>query len=123
MTKSLFCMAALMGCTNAASTGITADNLSCPTDSTRTYASFGSDLISTHCLSCHASKEHPSLATQAQVRASSAQILQEAVYTTAMPQDGDLTIEDRRAQSARPRSPAARTAHRRAARAAGAARG
>jgi uncharacterized membrane protein len=48
-----------------------------------------------HCLSCHATKQHPTLSTQAQIQANSARILQSAVYTTAMPKDADIGRSER----------------------------
>lgn len=96
MTKLLLLASvALAACTSASSTGITASSLTCPTDSTLTYASFGSAFIETNCLSCHATKERPTLATQAEVKANSARILEQAVYTNAMPQDADMALTDR----------------------------
>ena len=94
MTRLVLCFAALTACTSASSTGLTADNLTC--DSTLTYANFGSDFVSTNCLSCHASKERPALSTQAEVQASSARILQVAVYTTVMPENADLSVDERK---------------------------
>jgi uncharacterized membrane protein len=87
------CLIALAGCTSVTSTGITSASLSC--DSSLTYANFGESFISTNCLSCHASNEHPTLSTQAEVQANSSQILQEAVYTNAMPQNADLSNDER----------------------------
>jgi uncharacterized membrane protein len=84
---------ALGACNGASSTGIAP--VSCPTDSTLTYANFGSAFISDNCLSCHTSKEKPALATEAQIQANAAHILQQAVYTDAMPQDNDVTIAER----------------------------
>lgn len=83
----------LAACTSASSTGLTSADLSC--DSSLTYANFGSAFMTTNCLSCHASKERPTLSTQAQVEANSASILQQAVYTTAMPQDNDISLDER----------------------------
>lgn len=90
---TLFCLF-LCACTSAESTGLTSENVTC--DSSLTYANFGENFISTNCLSCHASKERPTLSTQAQVQAASSEILQEAVYTTAMPEDSDLALADRK---------------------------
>lgn len=84
---------ALGACTSASSTGIS--EVSCPQDSTLTYASFGQAFFTDNCLSCHASKEKPILSTQDQIQANSARILQEAVYTTAMPEDADMTLAER----------------------------
>jgi len=93
MKYLLLCV--LLGCSaTPTSTGIAA--VSCPTaGSTLTYASFGSVFVSDNCLSCHASKERPTLATQGDVQANRARILQVAVYTDSMPQNGDLTVAER----------------------------
>lgn len=82
------------GCTSgASSTGIS--ELSCPSDSTLSYANFAQDAISTHCLSCH-DKKSPRLMTQAEVKAEAAQILDSAVYTDAMPASGGMTLDERK---------------------------
>lgn len=75
------------------STGI--EPLSCPTDSTLTYANFGQAMIEAKCMSCH-DTEGPVLGTQAQVQAHAQAILDEAVYTDAMPEEGPMSIEERR---------------------------
>jgi uncharacterized membrane protein len=92
--KQLILFIAVFGaCTSVESTGI--DTVSCPTDSTLTYTSFGSSFMTNNCLSCHQTRESPKLGTQAQVQAHAADILQEAVYTTAMPESSDMTIAER----------------------------
>lgn len=93
MMNRLFVLCFVGACTSASSTGIT--EVSCPEGSTLTYASFGSALLADHCLTCHASKERPVLSTQAQIQANRANILQEAVYTTAMPEEADLALAER----------------------------
>lgn len=75
------------------STGI--DTVSCPTDSTLTYANFGAAFMEANCLSCHDGNERPSLATQSGVQANMGHILDEAVYTDSMPEDADMTIAER----------------------------
>jgi len=82
----------VLGC-GAQSTGITEADLTC--DSSLTYANFGEAFISTNCGSCHAGKQNPNLSTQAAVKSNSNDILQEAVYTTAMPDGADLSNEER----------------------------
>jgi uncharacterized membrane protein len=79
--------------TSASSTGIS--ELSCPPDSTLTYANFGKDVITTACMSCH-DTESPRLATQAMIQSRATQILDAAVYTDAMPEDGTMTIDERK---------------------------
>lgn len=86
-------IATLAACTTAESTGI--ETVTCPMGSTLTYANFGSAFMTNNCLSCHASKENPKLGTQAQVQSHINSILQEAVYTTAMPEDADMTTAER----------------------------
>ena len=83
----------LAACTSGAtSTGI--QEVTCPPDSTLTYANFGQAMVSTECMSCHADKS-PKLATQESIKAHAADILDTAVYTDAMPQDGTMSIEER----------------------------
>jgi uncharacterized membrane protein len=86
----------VVACTTACgaqSTGITESDLTC--DTSLTYASFGQAFIETNCSSCHAGKESPNLSTQAAVKSNSSKILQEAVYTTAMPDGADLSNDER----------------------------
>lgn len=83
----------LGACDTATSTGI--QTVSCPTDSTLTYANFGSAFMTNYCLDCHSGKESPSLNTQAKVQSNISHILQEAVYTNAMPEDEDITTAER----------------------------
>jgi len=93
MMKYLLC-SLLLGCgTSASSTGIA--SVTCPTDSTLTYANFGSAFMTQNCLSCHASQQSPKLSTQALIQANSARILDAAVYTDAMPQNADLAVSER----------------------------
>ena len=84
----------LVACSSGAtSTGIS--ELSCPTDSTLTYANFAQDSIATHCMSCH-DKQSPRLGTQTDVRLHTTQILDTAVYTDGMPQSGGMTLDERK---------------------------
>ena len=92
--RSLVCFVFVMSaCTSASSTGIS--TATCPTDSTLTYENFGSAFISDNCLSCHASREQPTLSTQTQIQTNRARILQNAVYTDAMPQDASMALAER----------------------------
>ncbi|HVV86892.1 MAG TPA: hypothetical protein VHE35_27830 [Kofleriaceae bacterium] len=86
-------VAGLAGCTN--STGITEQQIACPTDSTLTYASFGQQVISDNCLSCHESRERPRLSTQAEVQANANSIIDEAVFSSSMPQDSNMADDVR----------------------------
>ena len=91
---TLLMFMAVTACTTAQSTGISA--VSCPPDSTYTYQTFGQAFMQDNCLSCH-SKDRPLLTTQAQIQANANRILDNAVYTDAMPQNGNMAIEDRQA--------------------------
>lgn len=95
MRSSLLIALLLAACaTNGgSSTGI--DSVSCPPDSTLTYANFGAALLSSACLSCHGSRDRPRLGTQALVQAAIPEILDQAVYTDAMPRSGTLTLDQR----------------------------
>lgn len=84
---------ALGACTTAESTGL--EPVSCPPNSTLTYQSFGATFMANNCLSCHSSKEKPALGTQSAIQQHLDDILQEAVYTTAMPQDSSMTLSER----------------------------
>lgn len=96
MRSKLFIALALTACTTTGSSSTGIDPVSCPTGSTLTYANFGEALLSSACLTCHTSRERPRLTTQALVQANAPMILDVAVYTDAMPQDGTLTIAQRR---------------------------
>src|SRR5689334_8898558 len=92
--NKLFLALTLAGCTSSAtSTGISP--LTCPPDTTLTYANFGSAFISDNCLSCHASKNSPTLTTQAQIQLNKSRILSAAVYSEAMPKDATMDIAER----------------------------
>lgn len=94
MTKWLLSgMLAVGACTTAESTGL--EPVSCPTGSTLTYQNFGATFMANNCAHCHDAKEKPTLATQAQIQAHADDILQEAVYTTAMPEDSAMTLSER----------------------------
>lgn len=62
-----------------------------------TYDNFGEQFIGDHCLECHSGDEPPRLNTQAQVHANTRRILEQAVFTTQMPEDEDMPIRDREA--------------------------
>jgi uncharacterized membrane protein len=78
---------------SATSTGI--EQLSCSPDSTLTYSNFGQQVIETQCMSCH-DTESPALGTLAQIRSHAPAIMDQAVYTNAMPEEGSMTLEERR---------------------------
>jgi len=77
------------------STGITAEQIACPTDQTLTYANFGQQVINDNCLECHQTRERPHLGTQAEVQAAAQSIISEAVYHSAMPENIDMSNEMR----------------------------
>ena len=87
--------ALVTACTSSSSTGIIASDLSCPSDSTLTYENFGATFLTENCLSCHASKQTPTLTTQAAVQASRSAIISAAVLSAAMPQGGSLSTDER----------------------------
>jgi hypothetical protein len=89
----LILVAGLAACTSSAeSTGIS--EVSCPTDSTLTYDNFGAAFITSNCLSRHTTRG-PVLTSQVVVRSNSGEILALAVYTTAMPEDAEMSIDER----------------------------
>jgi uncharacterized membrane protein len=95
IAATLALVVATAACTNGASpTGI--PELSCPPGAALTYANFGHDLIARKCMSCH-DTESPRLGTQELVRAAARLILDEAVYTDAMPEDTGMALSDRQA--------------------------
>ena len=96
MIRAVLFATLVIACTSSdTSTGITTADLSCPSDSTLTYQSFGSVFLSENCLSCHASKQTPTLTTQVAVQANKAAIIGAAVTSSAMPRDGSLSTEER----------------------------
>jgi hypothetical protein len=85
----------LSSCTGASSTGI--EPISCPPGGTQlTYVNFGEELISSNCTTrgCHDQKS-PRLTTQADIKAHASAILDEAVYTDAMPENRDMLLAER----------------------------
>lgn len=87
---------AASACTGASSTGI--EPMACPdTGTALTYANFGEELIATNCTTkgCHDRKQ-PVLTTQSAVQQHASAILDEAVYTDAMPENHDMSLDDRR---------------------------
>lgn len=78
------------------STGITAAQIACPDPQTLTYANFGAQFMTDHCTECHKQGgERPNLATQAQVQAAAGEVIDMAVYRSAMPEDSDLSNDVR----------------------------
>lgn len=94
LTLSLVVSVALAACgTSGTSTGI--QEVSCPPDSTLTYANFGQDVIQTNCLECHDGAERPNLSTQPKILLNTDKILYMAVYTDAMPAKSDMVLAER----------------------------
>ena len=75
------------------STGITAEQIACPTPQTLTYANFGQQVITDYCLECHATRERPHLTSQAEIQAAADEIITEAVFHSSMPEDASMTDE------------------------------
>lgn len=82
-------------CTGASSTGIDTSTIQCPPNSTLTYDNFAQLVIQDNCLSCHASRDKPTLATVDQVRANKQLILNAAVASTQMPKGGNMLLDER----------------------------
>lgn len=89
--------ALIVGCTSGGDAASTdpVDAGACPPGSALTYDSFGEAFVREHCLGCHLASEEPTLTTQAQVQANRQRMLELAVYSTVMPDDGPLTAEQR----------------------------
>jgi hypothetical protein len=95
MVRLVMIVALLSACTGANSTGI--EPVSCPpTGTTLTYANFGQPLFATNCttVGCH-DRKSPVLTTQSAIRQYTEAILDEAVYTDAMPQNHGMPIMER----------------------------
>ena len=76
-------------------TGITASQLTCPPDSSLTYANFGEVFIADNCLSCHTSRANPHLTTVESLRANRQAIINAAVTSTGMPRSATMTVDNR----------------------------
>lgn len=94
LVRLVMLVSVLSACTGANSTGI--DPITCPTDSTLTYVNFGDQVIADNCATsgCH-DRRKPMLTTQAAIQANASAILDEAVYTDAMPQNHDMPLAQR----------------------------
>lgn len=73
----------------------------CPTGSALTYDNFGKAFFDANCLSCHTSREKPTLTSVAAIRANASAIDREAAAgpngtNTAMPESGSVSVEDRK---------------------------
>ena len=85
----------VIGCTSTNSTGI--DPIECPPTGTMlTYANFGDELFANKCTTrgCH-DRQRPVLTTQAAIQTNASAILDEAVYTDAMPRSGSMLLAER----------------------------
>ena len=86
-------VALLSACTGANSTGI--EPIECPPEGTPlTYENFGDEVIANHCISCH-DREGPTLLDQRSIQRHASAILDEAVYTDAMPKDANMPLAER----------------------------
>ena len=95
MIRSALLAVALAACATNPSSGITSADVTCPPDSTLTYENFGSAFLADNCLSCHTSQQRPTLATQPSVQANTTAIIDVAVISTKMPNNGPMAIEER----------------------------
>lgn len=95
LAGSLFLTLSMIAACSSGATSTGIEQLSCSPDSTLTYDNFGGDMIAAQCMSCHDS-ESPKLGTLAQVRSHAQQIMEAAVYTNAMPEEGTMSLEERR---------------------------
>src|SRR5439155_17744557 len=89
---ALFASACSSSPANGTPTGST-----CPQSSALTYANFGQTFLDNNCLACHASRERPTLTTQAMVQAERDAIDRAAAAgpnatNTIMPQDHDVAV-------------------------------
>lgn len=96
MIRAVLLAAAVTACTANTDTGITASDLTCPPDSTLTYANFGQAFLADNCSSCHTSRDRPSLTTQAAVQSNRAAIIDVAVTSNVMPASGSMTLDERK---------------------------
>ncbi|MFO0667889.1 MAG: hypothetical protein U0174_28305 [Polyangiaceae bacterium] len=83
-------------CSSGGTTGVT-----CPTNSTLTYENFGKSFMASNCTRCHGGRESPSLLTVENIRAHADEIDSEAgasatVTNTRMPEDGSVSLADRK---------------------------
>ena len=85
----------IAGCATDYSSGIDPASVTCPPDSTLTYENFGEALITENCLSCHTSKERPTLTTQQAIQTNRQAILKESVTSTRMPEGTSMLLEER----------------------------
>lgn len=97
MMKLVVALALFGACGGPSGSPTGIENATCPTGSALTYENFGETFMQDNCLECHKGKESPSLTTQASILANTADILDLAVYTDAMPEGTGMTIEEREA--------------------------
>lgn len=84
-------LALAAGC-GANDTGI--EPITCSEDSTLTYENFGKDVIDTNCNECHDTRS-PRLTSLAKIREMKDEILDQAVYTDAMPEESGMPLQQR----------------------------
>ena len=92
---TLSCLVFTACATNAAPSGITTSDVTCPPDSTLTYANFGEVFIADNCLSCHPTKARPDLSQLTVIQNNPQSLMKVAVTGTSMPKGSSMAIEDR----------------------------
>jgi hypothetical protein len=95
MIRTVLLVVFITACATNPSSGITSSDVTCPPDSTLTYENFGSGFLADNCLSCHTVQQRPTLTTQAAVQANTTAIINAAVTSTKMPNNGSMAIEER----------------------------
>jgi uncharacterized membrane protein len=95
VSRAVLVCLVLAACATNSSSGIDPASITCPPDSTLTYENFGQVLIADQCLSCHASKQSPTLTTQEAIQSNRQAILKVTVTGTKMPKDASMPLEER----------------------------
>ena len=91
---TLSCLVVTACATNAPS-GIATSDVTCPPDSTLTYANFGEIFVADNCLSCHPSKARPDLSQLSVIQNNPQSLVRVAVTGTSMPKGTSMAIGDR----------------------------
>jgi uncharacterized membrane protein len=95
MQRLRFVALALLGC-GSSSSGISESDIACPTNNSLTYANFAKDLVANKCLGCHAGARSPNLSTQASLKANGNRVIDMAVFSTEMPDEGSMSTDERK---------------------------
>lgn len=93
--KLVLAFGLLVGCGDK-STGLTNADIACPPGSTLTYANFAKELVASKCLGCHAGARSPNLSTQSALKANQGRVIDQAVLTSNMPNEGDMSDDERK---------------------------